>query len=248
MGSNADGSTPWVERLASPAGPKTGPFKYDDDTFALPLLPTSTNIEARNPEGSYTLTARLNSLEDAQKRRQPPNYKLLQLLNNIRSVLRKHPSADFALGLAVHLDMAYAVKVDNEVVRIVELKDRWDDVNLPKMVALLRIFLNVDYDSSGFSNVFNCANTPDSGFNETAFKRVESLSPSTQQVLQGLDEQATDSFKVSPLKCIPPSVLAHSGSGTYAAFKLDTTTPPDMTPTDDNSSTSTPASPHLYQL
>ncbi|SCZ98192.1 BZ3500_MvSof-1268-A1-R1_Chr7-1g09050 [Microbotryum saponariae] len=151
-GSNAESSTPWVETLASVAGPKTGPFKYDDDTFALPLLPTSTNTEVRKPDGSvthkdktgllsfadliaifeYTITARLNSLEDTQKRRQPPNYKLLQLLNNIRSVLREHPSADFALGLAIHLDRAYAVKVDSEVVRIVELKDCWDDVDFPQ--------------------------------------------------------------------------------------------------------------------
>ncbi|SCZ98189.1 BZ3500_MvSof-1268-A1-R1_Chr7-1g09049 [Microbotryum saponariae] len=135
----------WHLRGSDQAGPKTGPLKYDDNTFALPLLPTSTNTEVRKPDGSVThkdkagrfsfgdivailectLTARLNSLEDTQRRSQPPDHKLLQLLNNVKSVLRQHQLADFALGFAIRLDMVYAVKVDNEVVTTVELKDCW---------------------------------------------------------------------------------------------------------------------------
>ncbi|KDE03282.1 hypothetical protein MVLG_06212 [Microbotryum lychnidis-dioicae p1A1 Lamole] len=123
------------------------------------------------------------------------------------------------------------------------------------MAALFRIFLNVDYDSSGFSPVFRCEFTPVSGFNETAL-RVESLGPSTQQALQGRDEKAPEFVKVSSLDCIPPSVLAHSGSGAYAAFKLDT--PPVLLPqlggsdkiltTTNDSSTATPSSRPVYQL
>ncbi|SCZ98300.1 BZ3500_MvSof-1268-A1-R1_Chr7-1g09088 [Microbotryum saponariae] len=237
MGPNAESSTPWMETLASVAGPKTGPFKtrrivtHKDKTGRLSFANIVAILE-------YTLTAGLHSLEDTRKRSQPPNRKLLQLLNNVKSVLHQHPSADFALGFVIDLERAHAVKVDNEVVRIVELDKRRDDINRSKMVALLRIFLNFDDVFSGFSNGFNCTYTPDSGFNETALRN------------------APEFVKVSSLDCIPPGVLAHSGSATYATFKLDT--PPVLLPqlgssddiptTTDDSSTSTPASPHLYQL
>ncbi|SDA02704.1 BZ3500_MvSof-1268-A1-R1_Chr7-1g09055 [Microbotryum saponariae] len=251
-GSIAESSIPWVETLASVAGPKEGPYKYHDDTFAIPLLPTETNTAVRKPDGSlidknqtgrlsfadliaileYTLQANLALLEDTQDDGKPPNPKLLQLLNNVRAVLREHPSADYALGFAINLDVAYAVKVDNEVTRIVEMQKCWHDDNIAETAALLRLILNVDRDSSGLSDVFNCAYAAVGGHGEKDL-RLESLGSSTQQVLQGLDEQATDSVKL--LSWTPPPVLLPQLNGS------------DMTPTDDNSSTSTPAS-HHYQL
>ncbi|SGY80418.1 BQ5605_C008g05382 [Microbotryum silenes-dioicae] len=74
--------------------------------------------------------------------------------------------------------------------------------------------------------------TPDSGFNETAFKRVESLGSSTQQVLQGLD--GVSAFKRACKTCcvLEPSdstrlnaVLLKPEFGVYA--QLNTLENPD---------------------
>ncbi|SCV71038.1 BQ2448_3800 [Microbotryum intermedium] len=241
-GSDEGSSQHWVEKIASLAGAQEGTFRYYDETFSLSLLKTTTNTNKRKPDRclvhgqqvgrpsfadvvavfEFTIAAKLRSLSKSQKAKKPPNFKLLQLFNNVKAVLLERPTTDYAFGFGVNLDRAYTVVLDHESTHVVELEDCWGE-HFSHMAALLYIVLNVDFFSVGFSARFRHAYEPKEGVSEKDV-RVEFLGAKTQ-ALVAAHTKGLDRLKVGPLKSQPPCILAHHGSGNCATFKLATSSP-----------------------